>query len=82
MIFFVNNSQHFRNFPATLQLTQQDLNIEDHTLKVSYSIGISEMMNKDISFKALLQKADEALYEAKDNGKGHIMVYDSVCSIK
>ena len=69
-------------FNQLIELTQQDLNIEDHTLKVSYSIGISEMMNKDISFKALLQKADEALYEAKDNGKGHIMVYDSVCSIK
>lgn len=55
------------------KVTQQfakPLNIDGHSLKVGLSIGISTYPEDGQDFDALLRAADNALYRAKDLGRG------------
>lgn len=51
-------------------------------LKVTVSIGISELNNNETSFVDLLDKADQALYQAKESGRNKVVVYDTATSAK
>jgi diguanylate cyclase (GGDEF)-like protein len=43
-------------------------------LKLSVSIGIAELADKNESWMALVQRADRALYAAKDAGRNRVVV--------
>lgn len=45
-------------------------------IKVTLSVGITELDEHDIRFKGLLHKADQALYQAKDSGRNTVMATD------
>lgn len=49
-----------------LDLTQHNYNIEAHTLSITASIGITDFSGEDIDYRSLIQRADKALYEAKE----------------
>lgn len=49
----------------------------DYQLEVSVSIGIAEMYEDD-TVKALFNRADEALYKAKRNGKNQVQFYENL----
>jgi diguanylate cyclase (GGDEF)-like protein len=45
-------------------------------LKVTVSIGVSELSKDETSFTELLDRADQALYQAKESGRNKVIVYD------
>ena len=48
--------------------------IEDQECSFTLSIGISQFKPKEMDIKALLRKADETLYLAKENGRNQITI--------
>ena len=48
------------------------------TFQVSISIGISEFKIKDKSVEDIINRADKALYYAKQHGKNQVIVYEEV----
>ncbi len=60
-------AQNLNKCIENLRLEHKSSKIADY---VTLSVGASSIIpNKDISFEDLLQKADEALYDAKDTGR-------------
>lgn len=55
----------------------EPINIENHTLYVTTSIGISIFPNDGISANNLLKYADAAMYKAKEEGKNNFQYYSS-----
>ena len=52
------------------------VNIEDETIKYSVSIGISVLDSAvDTDVKSIIQRADKALYEAKESGRNTTIIY-------
>lgn len=49
--------------------------VKDKKLKIKYSAGVSLFPKDGKTLKTLFRKADEALYTAKDRGKGRVVVY-------
>ena len=63
----------------TKALSQIDFrNERDEIFKVTVSIGISEFHPKDKSKEAIIQRADKALYWAKDHGRDQIAIYEKI----
>lgn len=59
--------------------------IEHHTLHISTSIGIAIYPGNGMDVKALMKNADDAMYQAKDAGRGCFRFYsptDSLTGIK
>lgn len=46
-----------------------------HTITLSASFGLTSIRPTDPNLEALLQRADHALYQSKDQGRGRISVY-------
>jgi len=44
----------------------------DMLIEVTASLGVAELQKTDIDIKALLHRADEALYKAKQNGRNRV----------
>jgi len=44
----------------------------EHRLKVTASIGLTTVINKDLSIEDTLKRADEAVYLAKENGRNRV----------
>ena len=62
---------------ARSAIEQQTTELESgEKVNVTVSIGIASL-TKDISTKELIHQADEALYQAKENGRNQIAVYKS-----
>ena len=61
---------------------QQPYIINDHTLNIDLSIGISLTTMKSSNGEVLLHNADLALRQAKQNGKGQYLIFDKEMSIK
>lgn len=49
----------------------------NHELKVTTSIGISEYQDDELTLNELLIQADKALYQAKRNGRNQTVVYEA-----
>jgi len=45
-------------------------------LRVSASFGLAQLADNDETFNALLNRADDALYKAKRNGRNRVEVAD------
>lgn len=55
----------------------EPINIEEHLLYITASIGISVFPNDGISANNLLKYADAAMYKAKEEGKNNFQYYSS-----
>ncbi len=51
------------------------LGIKNKTINFTASIGISSILKKEKSVEKALKRADEALYEAKKNGRNRVCIY-------
>jgi len=47
-------------------------------INVSVSLGLSTGQGKDIEFESLLHQADMGLYQAKENGRNQVMIWDGI----
>lgn len=54
-----------------------EFSYEGHTLPFGVSIGIAVHYNDDINDEEFIKKADSAMYEAKNTGKGQYKIYGS-----
>ena len=60
---------------AALQWTQDDLQV----LSITASFGVaSALVNQNISVNQLIRSADEALYQAKEQGRNRVIMADSI----
>ena len=50
--------------------------IEDHVVTISLSIGVAVLPDDGVTFQGLLERADSALYQAKQSGKNRISHVD------
>ncbi|UOE94854.1 DUF4084 domain-containing protein [Alkalihalobacillus sp. LMS39] len=55
---------------------QQPYRIDGHEIKSLPSIGISMFPFDDTTSEGLMKKADTAMYDVKQNGRGHYKFYD------
>jgi len=60
-----------------LDVLQEPINILDHVLHVSSSIGISIYPDDGLSTQNLLKYADTAMYKAKDEGRNNFQFYSA-----
>ena len=52
-----------------IELGREPLDLDGHEIQSSFSIGVSLYPDDGSDYETLLKKADEALYEAKGNGR-------------
>jgi diguanylate cyclase (GGDEF)-like protein len=55
-------------------LAKTDINVGTATIRITAAIGISQVLPSDRDFKAVIQRADEALYRAKKAGRNRVEV--------
>ncbi len=58
---------------AALELAP--LVINDQALTLTVSIGLSELLSTDLDFSTILGRADSAMYQAKQNGRNCVVMY-------
>ena len=54
-----------------------DFTFDDQILPISCSIGITDLSHDDKSIESVMTRADEACYQVKRNGKGHVEIFKS-----
>jgi diguanylate cyclase (GGDEF)-like protein len=54
----------------------------DEPFHVTVSIGISELQDGDAGEEAVIQRADQALYYAKNHGRNRVVVYEDIGVVK
>lgn len=57
---------------STLDTTYQD---NGHSIKISGSIGVSVYPEAGLRYEQLMERADQALYQVKGQGKNNFMIY-------
>ncbi len=62
---------------ALLELFSEPFMLGDRVAAIGCSIGTSVSKNGDIDGEELLRRADMAMYEAKENGRGRYMAYEA-----
>jgi diguanylate cyclase (GGDEF)-like protein len=50
----------------------------NHIFNTTISFGMSESPTKNVSFKQLIEEADQALYQAKNNGRNQSKIFTSL----
>jgi diguanylate cyclase (GGDEF)-like protein len=63
-----------------IKLFNQPLNINGYKLKITISIGIAVYPDNGLDGKALLKKADIAMYKAKEKGKSNLQYFSNYMS--
>ncbi|EQB39822.1 hypothetical protein M947_04395 [Sulfurimonas hongkongensis] len=58
------------------KISNSELNIDGKTIKYTLSIGITSKQAGDKDVKSILQRADKALYEAKNSGRNCSVIYE------
>ncbi|PKF62194.1 diguanylate cyclase response regulator [Psychromonas sp. psych-6C06] len=46
--------------------------LKPHNINVTVSIGMAKLVEQDVTFERLLKRADQALYDAKENGRDRL----------
>ena len=60
-----------------IDISKVNPDVQEKNINVTISLGISEFNIED-NEKTLLQKADKALYKAKENGRNRAESYEKV----
>jgi len=60
----------------------EPVTIQGHFLKISASIGVTIFPQDDAEAEQLMRHADQAMFEAKQNGKNRIYLFDSALDIE
>ena len=68
----------FNNFIVN---TTAPVYLNEKEIKITYSIGVASTKGEKVSCFELIRQADEALYEVKSAGKGHMVIYENACTI-
>ncbi len=55
-----------------LAIDALDVNGVDKKIKTTASIGVSLMSENDLSFEDVMNRADKAMYQAKDKGRNRV----------
>jgi len=55
-------------------LAATDIDTGEHTIKITATIGISQLLPNDADFSAIIQRADAALYRGKAAGRNRVEV--------
>lgn len=61
-----------------LALTSKPLELGDHQVPITLSCGIASMGDDQTSFDTLLNRADQALYRAKEAGRNRVIIERSM----
>lgn len=64
-----STAERLRKAIATASIIHADSKID-----ISFSIGVSSFIEKDVSFEAILKRADDAMYQAKHKGRNCVVV--------
>lgn len=77
LILFRQDKKEARQFGMDIleKLKETPLKVKDKELTLSCSIGVSLFPKDGKILKTLFEKADEALYMAKDRGRGTVVVF-------
>ncbi|MBN9229901.1 MAG: EAL domain-containing protein [Legionella sp.] len=59
-----------------LETISQPIQIDQHNLKITGSIGVSYYPKDGIDYESLMKSADLAMYHAKDHGRNNYRCYD------
>ncbi len=59
------------------EVEENDIVFDGNTINITISIGISPLLDSDTKVEQSLVRADQALYEAKENGRNRFVVYSS-----
>ena len=59
-----------------VSVVSRPISIDEMSVRVGTSIGVAVWTDKAISATELLREADQALYTAKNNGRGHAEIID------
>jgi len=51
-----------------------EINIDNHQLRFTISIGISDLKSTDSNIDNVILRADEALYNAKESGRNQVLM--------
>ncbi|MFA5960381.1 MAG: EAL domain-containing protein [Tatlockia sp.] len=59
-----------------LRLLEKPFQVDQHSLKITGSIGISYYPKDGLDYESLMKSADLSMYHAKDTGRNNFRVYD------
>lgn len=59
-----------------LQLVEKPFQVDQHSLKITGSIGISYYPKDGLDYESLMKNADLSMYHAKDSGRNNYRVFD------
>lgn len=62
---------------AILRSIEKPVKIEQHTIKITASIGISYYPRDGMEYESLMKNADLSMYQAKDNGRNNYRIYEA-----
>jgi diguanylate cyclase (GGDEF)-like protein len=86
IIVLINTNMHYAILPAQRlmdRLAKADFEAEDGRIfKVTVSIGISQYYAEDPGAETVINRADKALYHAKETGRNKIVVYEETFPLK
>ena len=85
-VTIINNYNELSNLSniasKILKITKEPIQINEHTLYISSSIGISLYPQDASNAKELLKYADTAMYKAKDDGRDNYQFYNHTMTQK
>ncbi|MEI6895528.1 MAG: GGDEF domain-containing protein [Colwellia sp.] len=64
------------------KISQYDFSLVMHQSKVTISIGIATMKDKQMNFDDLLHRADLAMYQAKEQGRNTVVCYHNISVVQ
>lgn len=59
------------------KLENSPIQSEGHSITMTVSIGVTELIESDHDIKTVLCRADRAMYNSKNNGRNRVSIYDA-----